>query len=106
MSIQSDTSMVLDADQLAQFEREGYLVVDDVFDDAVLGEVEREITAEIDVRAAELVKSGELSRTYAEADFLHRLALISAETDKVAGAIWNGNLSGPAFFNLICYPPL
>jgi phytanoyl-CoA hydroxylase len=106
MSIQAKSSFNLSPGQLAQFEREGYLVVDDVFDDRVLRAVEEEITAEIDARAAELVKSGELSRSYAEADFLHRLALISAETDKVARGMWNGSLCGPAVFDLIRYPAL
>src|ERR1700678_4499960 len=106
MTTQIDSSLRLSPEQVAVFEREGFLVVDDVFDDSVLKAAEAEVTAEIDARAAELVKSGELSRTYAEADFLHRLALISAETDKVGRIIWNGNPSGAAFFNLIRYPAL
>jgi ectoine hydroxylase-related dioxygenase (phytanoyl-CoA dioxygenase family) len=106
MSTQTPAKSLFDADQLAQFQREGYVVVDDVFDEEILSAIEREITTEIDARAAELVKSGELSRTYAEADFLHRLALISAETDKVARDIWNGSLAGPAVFNLIRNPAL
>jgi phytanoyl-CoA hydroxylase len=106
MSTQTEISISLSSEQVGQFEREGYLVVDEVFDEDTLQAVEREITAEIDRRSAELVKSGELSRSYAEADFLHRLALISAETDKVARGIWNGALAGPAIFNLIRYPVL
>lgn len=93
-------------EQLAQFDREGYLVVEDVFTDEELQPVIDEITAEIDRRARELVAAGELSSTYEEEDFEHRLGRISAETDKVALSIWNGSLAGPAFFELIRYPKL
>ncbi|MCW3061676.1 MAG: Protein involved in biosynthesis of mitomycin antibiotics/polyketide fumonisin, partial [Capsulimonas sp.] len=88
----------LSPEQIAQFHREGYLMVEDVFTDADLQPVIDEVSEEIDVRAREMVAAGELSRTYEEEDFEHRLAKISAETDKVALSIWNGQLSGPAFF--------
>jgi phytanoyl-CoA hydroxylase len=106
MSIRVDSKSILQPDQLSHFRREGYLVIDDVFDDRVLQAVEQEITAEIDAKAEELVQSGELSRTYAETDFLRRLALISSETDKLAASIWGGQMCGEAFFNLIRYPAL
>jgi ectoine hydroxylase-related dioxygenase (phytanoyl-CoA dioxygenase family) len=96
----------LSQEQIERFHREGYLVVEDVFTDADLQPVIDEISAEIDVRARELVASGELSQTYEEYGFERRLALISRETDKVALSIWNGNLSGPAFFGLITNPSL
>ena len=82
-------------EQIDQFHREGFLMVEDVFTDADLQPVIDEVSAEIDVRARELVASGELSRTYEEDDFERRLARISTETDKVALSIWNGQLAGP-----------
>jgi len=81
-------------------------VVEDVFTDDELQVVIDEITDEIDVRSRELVASDELSQTFANLDFEHRLAHISAETDRVAVNIWNGALSGPAFFGLITNPKL
>ena len=96
----------LSQEQLDAFHREGYLVVENVFSDADLQPVIDEIKEEIDLRARELVASGELSRTYEELDFEHRLARISQETDKVAVSIWNGKLAGPAFFGLITNPNL
>ena len=96
----------LTQEQIDTFHREGYLIVDDVFTDAELQPVIDEIKEEIDVRARELVASGELSQTYEELDFEHRLSMISRETDKVAVSIWNGKLSGPAFFGLITNPGL
>lgn len=92
--------------QREQFDREGYLVVEDVFDDATLQPVIDEITETITRRAEELVAAGELSSTFADADFEHQLAFISRETDKVALSIWNGGLSGPAIFDLIRNPSL
>ncbi|HEX4123453.1 MAG TPA: hypothetical protein VHY37_01915, partial [Tepidisphaeraceae bacterium] len=85
--MQSTVPAPLSPSQLEEFDCEGYLIVDDVFDDAVLRAVEDELTAEIDVRAKDLLAKGTLSRTYAEADFAHRLALISAGTDALALSI-------------------
>jgi hypothetical protein len=96
----------LTSKQVGQFDQEGFLVVDDVFTEADFQPVRDEITAEIDRRAASLLASGELSRDYAEEDFEHRLTRISAETDKIAVAIWNGTLAGPAFFSLLTHPVL
>lgn len=92
--------------QVAQFDRDGYVVVESLFSDAELQPVIDEITAEIDARARDLVAAGKLSRTYAEVDFEHRLARISEETDALALSIWNGTLAGPAFFDLIRNPKL
>lgn len=93
-------------EQIDQFHREGYLMVENVFTDADLQPVIDEVAEEIDMRAREQVTFGDLSRSYEEYDFEHRLAKISAETDRVALSIWNGQLSGPAFFGLITNPSL
>ena len=98
--------MRLSQDQLDFFDREGYLVVEDVLTDADLQPVINEITAKIDEISKKLVAEGALSRDYAEEDFEHRLAKISRETDAVHNAIWSGTLSGPAFFDLIRHDTL
>jgi len=87
--------------QLAQFHREGFLVVNGVFDDATLQPVIDEVMGELDRRAAAAIAEGKLSRDYREEPFETRLTRISAETDAVALQIWNGILNGPAVFNLI-----
>jgi ectoine hydroxylase-related dioxygenase (phytanoyl-CoA dioxygenase family) len=97
---------MLTTEQLAAFDRDGYVVVEDLFTDADLQPVIDEIAAEVDERARELAAAGELSRTYAEYGFETRLGHISQETDKIALAIWNGSLAGPAFFDLIRHPKL
>ena len=96
----------LTADQVAIFEREGYLVIENVLTDDELQPVVDEITEEIDVRARALVEEGKLSRLYDEYDFNHRLVKITEETDEVGAAIRAGQLSGPAIFNLIRNPRL
>lgn len=105
-AVLTKTAGSLSAEQVAQFDREGYLVVEGFFDDGDLQPVIDEIKQEVDARAQDLVQKGKLSQTYAEYDFEHRLAMISAETDAVAKSIWNGTLCGPAFFNLIRNPKL
>ena len=99
-------SRSLSSEEMAHFHREGFAVVPDLFDASDLQPVIEEISAEIDERAAALVKTGVLSHDYSEFGFATRLAHISRETDQVALAIWNGTLSGPAFFDLIKNPRL
>jgi ectoine hydroxylase-related dioxygenase (phytanoyl-CoA dioxygenase family) len=97
---------MLTTEQLAAFDREGYVVVEDLFTEADLQPVIDEITAEVDQHAREMTAAGELSRAYEEYGFETRLDHISRETDKIALAIWNGSLAGPAFFDLIRHPKL
>jgi ectoine hydroxylase-related dioxygenase (phytanoyl-CoA dioxygenase family) len=99
--MQPDMSFRLTAEQLDRFDREGYLVVEDLFAPQDLEPVIDEIGREIDRRAREMVACGKLSRAYGEYGFEHRLARISAESDSVALSVWNGNLAGPAIFDLI-----
>src|SRR5205823_2690439 len=96
----------LSAEQLDRFDREGYLALQSFFTEDELQAVIAEIEQSIDHHAQELVRRGELSRAYEEEDFEHRLARISAETDQVALAIWNGSLAGPGIFQLIRNPRL
>ena len=88
------------------FQREGYLVVPDAIDPAEMQPAIDEISDAIDTVAKDLVAKGELSSDFAEYGFEHRLARISAETDKAALAIWNGVLHGPGIFSLITHPSL
>ncbi|MBI3117649.1 MAG: phytanoyl-CoA dioxygenase family protein [Candidatus Hydrogenedentes bacterium] len=92
--------------QVAYFHREGFLVVEKVFDEADLQPVIEEIGAEVNRRAALLVQRGLLSETFAEAGFKRQLARISAETDELAVSIWNGVLSGPGIFHMLSHPKL
>lgn len=91
----------LTAEQLEFFDREGYLIAENVLDDSDLQPVIDEIHAEVNARAKQLVAEGKLSSTFEEYGFARQLTMISRETDQVASSIWNGALCGPAFFDLI-----
>lgn len=98
--------MKLNAKQLEHFDEEGYLVVDNLFDDADLQPVIDDVSAEIDRLANELVESGELSQSYAKKDFTSRLTAITAETDKVLKPILSGQLATRGIFDLLTNPKL
>jgi phytanoyl-CoA hydroxylase len=100
------TGRIMTESELAFFRQEGYVVLDGVIPHPELHPVIDEISAEIDKRARALVAAGKLSRPYDAEGFKTRLARISAETDQIALAIWNGFLNGPAIFHLICNPNL
>jgi phytanoyl-CoA hydroxylase len=96
----------LQPDDLSFFEREGYLIVEDLFRHEELQPLIDEITCEIDRLADTLVQSGELSRTYREEPFETRLVSIHAETPLVQAKIRSSNLCGPEVFGLITHPGL
>jgi ectoine hydroxylase-related dioxygenase (phytanoyl-CoA dioxygenase family) len=98
----SPAHLTLSPDQKQAFIDEGYLVLDNLFDPTHLDPVIAEIQEQVDQLARELYAQGKLPVLYETQDFAHRLACISRHSDVVARAIWNGSLSGPAFFNLIC----
>ena len=93
-------------EQKAFFHREGYLVLDKLFDDADLQQAIDDMTAEIDRLAAEAVANGTLSRDYAEYDFERRLAKINEEDRSIASALWDGKLHSPGIFQIIRNPKL
>ena len=98
--------MKLNDQQLEYFDTEGYLIIDDLFDDADLQPVIDDVSAEIDRLANELVASGELSQTYAEMGFTSRLTAITNETDGVLTPILSGKLATSGIFGLLTNPKL
>ncbi len=91
----------LAAGEVEFFEREGYLVVRDLFSDRELEPVIKAISGEIDRRAAEFVAQGKLSRTYEEYGFEERLAQINAENKQFPKTIWDYQVVLPEFFDLM-----
>jgi len=88
------------------FHREGYLVLDKLFDEADLQPPIDDIKTAIDRLAAEAVENGTLCRDYAAYDFEHRLAKISEEDPSIASALWDGKIKSPGVFELIRNPKL
>ena len=91
----------LSSEQVAQFHDEGFLVVEDLIPESILADMEQGITDQIDRIATGLVRSGELSSTYAEEPFTKRLTKITAETTRVIKEITDGALAIPAIFEMI-----
>ena len=88
-------------EQINFFEEEGYLLLEKVLDDQDLQPVIDEISSEIDVRAKQLFKQGDLTDLFEKEGFETRLAKISQQSPKLAVSIWNGILHGPAIFHLL-----
>lgn len=97
---------MLSAQQLAQFERDGYLVVADYLDATDLAPVIAEYEAYIDQRAQALVASGKLTQSYAAAPFAQRLAAITAETGELYPELDIMQLRGQATFAFLRHPKL
>ena len=84
--------------QLQHFADEGYLIVENLFTDAELQPVIDEISADLDQRCREAVAKGELSQTYEEYDFEHRLTHVDAENRNISKSMWDMKLVLPSFF--------
>jgi len=95
------TPSPLSTDQIRFLDEEGYLVLEPFMEDRVLQAAIDEISVEIDRRASDLVSKGQLSRTYSEYDFEHRLAMITRETEALYKGIMAGNLTGPGVFGML-----
>lgn len=104
----------LTSEQKEHFDREGYVVVDDVFDpERDLDPVIEEYHGVLDNLAAELYAKGEISSTYEGLTFQERLTKIYAESGKVHAQYFDFSLpfrnvthdtpfwTGPAVFALL-----
>lgn len=83
---------------LEQFHRDGYLLLEDLLDDAQLAPLIDEYETYIDRRAGELFAAGQLTQTYATEPFDRRLACISRETGVLYPELDIRHLRGPATF--------
>lgn len=92
--------------QVDHFHREGYLIVENLFSDEELQPVIDEISADLDQRCREAVAKGELSRTYEEYGFEHRLAYVDHENANISKSMWDMKLVLPSFFHLMTNPKL
>lgn len=110
---------MLSAEQLNQFDAQGYLLVEGVLDPATtLDPIISEYAGLVDGLASDLVANGELSQPYADLDFRARMTKIYAETGRTFAQNFNLSLpltgvgedtpfwTGPAIFDLIRAPAL
>ena len=75
--------MELSAEQIVQFEEEGYLLLRDVLRDADLDPIIAEYEEHISCRAEELLAEGKISQLYADEPFNRRLVSICRENDEI-----------------------
>ncbi len=110
----------LSSDQRTAFERDGFLAIDAVLDDADLRPLEEEYEAVLAAAAAELYDAGKISKTYADLPFAERYIELLAEYPDLY-AYLNISLpllnerrdpatyrmhAGPAVFGLLRHPKL
>lgn len=92
--------------QRQHFDEEGYLVVENLFTGSDLQPVIEEISSDLDQRCRDAVANGQLSRTYEEYDFEHRLTHVDAENKNISKSMWDMKLVLPSFFGLMTNPKL
>ena len=104
----------LSQEQVEQFNREGYLIVEDLFDPAAdIDPIIEEYKVVLDKLAAELFEKGEISSTYADLPFGQRLIEIYKESGKVHAQYFDFSLpqadvkedtpfwAGPSVFRML-----
>jgi len=97
---------MLSTQQLAQFQRDGYLVVEHCLAATDLDPVIEEYSHYIDRRAQELYAAGKLTQPYAAEPFARRLACIAAESGELYRELDIMHLRGHATFTFLRNPQL
>lgn len=112
---------VLTAEQLDQFDRDGFLVIEGVFGSCELEEVHAEYTRILDRIAPQLVASGKLTREYTGLGFGERYTAMIGEVEEMYDVYQHLDISiplqeslspgtkmsaGPAVFALLTNPEL
>jgi len=80
----------------AQFQQDGYAVIEGLLCDTDLQPVIDEIQHEVNTRARQLVRDGKLSQTFEERGFERQLTLISRETETRSCWTWPRRCAGPS----------
>jgi ectoine hydroxylase-related dioxygenase (phytanoyl-CoA dioxygenase family) len=93
--------MRLSAQQIEQFNQDGYLVVREALEDSDLDPVIGEYEQHIDRRARELVAQGKISRLYEDEPFNRRLACICRENNEIYREMDIMHLRGRASFEFL-----
>lgn len=97
--------MLTDA-QLATFEEEGCLILEDVFTEADVRPVKEEFCDVVEREAQRLLKERKLSDLYADEPFEKRMARVAAEAPEAAAALQTRAHKGVAFFEFLKHPKI
>ena len=85
------------------FERDGYVVVEDLIDARDLEPIRGFIEAKVDAYSRELHSEGKLSSCYEDESFGRRYAAVCEELD-ILPRSWDFGMFGPEFFDLYNLP--
>ena len=95
---------MLDQSQIDQYHREGFLIARNVVPRDVVHALQEEIELTIDRQARLLRDRGEITEMHEGADFLHRAALLHAQSPSILDPLAHGTHTGPAIFDLLTCP--
>lgn len=93
--------MSLSAQQISDFERDGFVLIDDVFDASDLQPLIEEFEAAIDTRSRFLLQDGKITNLHEELPFDKRLAAINDECEEIFFTLFGKSHHGPALWELI-----
>ena len=103
----------LSDEQIESFHREGYLIVEDLFEAEELTPLRKEIASGIGEKIEELLSEGSLDNTYANDSFETRLVKIFRDSEEIGRKIMGhlegvggGGYQGSEMFNLIRHPKM
>ena len=87
--------MTISAEQLAQYERDGFLIIEGMFSDDDLQPVIDEFEAAVASLAGRLFEAGRITSAYADEGFYTRMAKVAAEYDEAPGLMQISTPMGP-----------
>ena len=87
--------MTISADQVAQYERDGFLIVEDLLSDDDLQPLIDELTADVERLVGRLFEAGRIGSTHADEGFFTRMARVAAEYDQAPGLFQISTPMGP-----------
>ena len=92
--------MALSEEQVGRYERDGFLIVEDLLQDRDLQPVIDEIASQVDDLARRLFEAGKIKSTCADRDHYTRMAAIAAEFDEAPGLFQISTPMGPELAKL------
>ncbi len=93
--------MQLSADQLEQFDHEGFILIEDALEDSDLDPVIQEYEEHIERRAQQLLEANKISQLYADEPFERRLACICRENTEIYAEMDIMHFRGRASFEFL-----
>lgn len=98
----------LNAEQVAFYKKQGYLLLEDVFDPAVLEPLKAELVERIDAFARQAQAAGRLADLCQDEPFERRLAGLVAQLDEAGDILgqMNGKLKTAGMFKILTCPAL